>query len=91
MYKVAKIIDEYKVVINAGSRQDVCEGQKYLIYAIDNNEIFDPDTGRSLGYLEIVKGTGIVTHVQEKIATLESDTFLLSTFINILLPVNTAP
>ena len=39
MYKVAKIIDEYKVVINAGSRQDVCEGQKYLIYAIDNNEI----------------------------------------------------
>ena len=56
MYKVAKIIDEYKVVINAGSRQDVCEGQKYLIYAIDNNEIFDPDTGRSLGYLEIVKG-----------------------------------
>ena len=43
MYKVAKIIDKYKVVINAGSRQDVCEGQKYLIYAIDNNEIFDPD------------------------------------------------
>jgi hypothetical protein len=75
MYKVVKIIDEYKVVINAGSRQDICEGQKYLIFSIDNDEIFDPDTGESLGYLEIVKGTGIVTHVQEKIATLESATY----------------
>ena len=48
------------------------EGQKYLIYEVSNEEIFDPDTKESLGFLELVKGTGIITHVQPKISTIES-------------------
>ena len=50
-------------------------GQKFLIYSLSDEEIIDPDTNQSLGYLEIVKGTGIVTHVQEKLCTLESDVY----------------
>ncbi|UKI42712.1 MAG: hypothetical protein L6V95_07585 [Candidatus Melainabacteria bacterium] len=37
--------------------------------------MFDPDTNESLGNLEIVKGTGTATHVQEKITTLTTDQY----------------
>jgi hypothetical protein len=39
----------------------------------DNEEIKDPDTGESLGYLEIYKGTGKIIHIQEKMSIIESD------------------
>lgn len=71
-YKIAKIIDRFKVVMNAGSNQKISKGQKFLIYELSDEEIIDPDTNKSLGFLEIVKGTGIVTNVQENMSTLES-------------------
>lgn len=71
--KVARVIDPYKLVINKGLNYGIEKGQRFLVYAISSDEIKDPETGESLGNLEIVKGTGIVTHVQEKIATVESD------------------
>ena len=64
-FKIAK-------VMNAGSNQKISKGQKYLIYKVSDEEIIDPDTNKSLGFLEIVKGTGVVTHVQDNMATLES-------------------
>jgi hypothetical protein len=71
--KIVDILDEYKVVINRGSSHGIAEGQRFLLYALSKGEIRDPDTKEPLGFLEIVKGTGRVTHVQEKMATLESD------------------
>ncbi|ELS46899.1 hypothetical protein C789_3305 [Microcystis aeruginosa FACHB-905 = DIANCHI905] len=44
-----------------------------MIYGISEEEIIDPNTGESLGYLEIVKGTGRVINVQDNMATIESD------------------
>ncbi len=70
--KVAKVIDDYTVVINKGRDNGIKEGQRVLIYAYDE-EVIDPDTNISLGHLEIVKGTGRVTHVQNLIATVKSD------------------
>lgn len=70
--KIVKIIDDYKLVINAGYEDGICENQKYLVYEVSDEEIFDPDTKKSLGFLELVKGTGKVTHVQEKMSTIES-------------------
>lgn len=61
--------------MNAGSDSKIDIGQKYLLYELSDEEIIDPDTNKSLGYLEIVKGTGIVTHVQKTMCTLESDTY----------------
>lgn len=75
LFKVVKILDDYKLAINAGSEQNVSVGQKFLIFSLSDEEIIDPDTNQSLGFLEIVKGTGIVTHVQEKTCTLESDVY----------------
>ncbi|PIC72515.1 hypothetical protein [Sporosarcina sp. P17b] len=76
MIKVAQIMDdEYNsVVINKGSEHGIRIDQTFLLYEI-GEEIFDPDTKESLGKVEIVKGTGKVTHVQDKISTVTSDEY----------------
>lgn len=75
-YKVVGIFDnDYKLVINAGANKGIKIGHRFLIYALSEYEIIDPDTSESLGHLEIVKGTGKVVHVQEKMSTIESDTY----------------
>jgi hypothetical protein len=63
---VAKVLNEYEVIINKGSMHQIKEGQRFLIYRISDEEIIDPETQQSLGYLEIVVGRGKVTHVQER-------------------------
>ena len=73
--KVASVLDDYKLVLNAGSNSNIKVGQRYLIYSLGDEEIIDPDTNESLGFLEIVKGTGKVTHVQDKMCTVESDEY----------------
>lgn len=70
--KVAKVLDEFTVVINKGANDGIKKGQKFLIYNLAE-EIIDPDKNESLGSLEIVRGTGKVTHLQETMATLGSD------------------
>ena len=70
--KVAKIVDEYTIVINKGARDGVKSGQRFLFYNY-SEEVLDPDTKDSLGKLEVVRGTGRVTHLQETMATVGSD------------------
>jgi len=70
---VVKVIDDYKVVINRGALHKVTEGQRFLLYKLSEEEVKDPISGESLGYLEIVKGTGRIIHVQERMSTIESD------------------
>ena len=69
--RVIEVIDRFQVVINRGTA-DVRKGQRFLVYAL-GRELFDPDTKESLGRLELVRGTGTVTHVQERLATITSD------------------
>jgi hypothetical protein len=70
---VAKVIDEYQLVINRGENSGIKEGQRMLVYNTSDEEIKDPHTGESLGYLELVRGTGTIIFVQDKIAILKSD------------------
>lgn len=69
--KVAAIVDDTTLVLNVGSREGVREGQLFAIVA-SHAEIFDPDSGESLGAWESVKGRVVVTHVQERMATARS-------------------
>ncbi|KYC34466.1 hypothetical protein WA1_51670 [Scytonema hofmannii PCC 7110] len=69
--KVAKVVNIYSVVLNVGSNNGVEIGDDYIIYRI-GDEILDPDTGESLGEYEKIIGRGTITHVQDKISTLES-------------------
>lgn len=69
---VSKVLDSYTLVINRGMVDGLRKGQKFLVYSIQD-EVIDPETGESLGHLEVVRGRGVITHVQEKMATLKSD------------------
>ncbi len=70
---VAKVIDDYKLVINRGLEHGIREGQRMLVYRMSDEEIKDPNTGESLGCLELVRGTGKIIFIQEKISIIESD------------------
>lgn len=70
--KVVKVVNEKTtVIINGGSKAGIKLGDRFLIYSL-GEDIIDQETKENLGPLEIVKGTGRITHVQEKMATLEN-------------------
>ena len=54
-FKVIKIEDPYRVIINAGSNNGILLNQQFIVYALDGEELIDPDTKKSLGRLETVK------------------------------------
>lgn len=70
---VVKVIDDYKLVMNRGKQNGIREGQRMMVYRIDEEEILDPHTGESLGFLELVRGTGRIIFVQDKISIIETD------------------
>ncbi|WP_192035321.1 hypothetical protein [Halomonas sp. YLGW01] len=69
---VAKIVDEFTLVINRGRADGVSKGDLFLVYYTEDDDIIDPDTGESLGNLEVVRGVGKVVHLQEKMSTIKS-------------------
>ncbi|NBI61314.1 hypothetical protein D3Z53_25830 [Lachnospiraceae bacterium] len=70
---VAKVLDNNQLVLNIGSCDDVVMGQRFLIYGLSDDEIIDPITHESLGHLELVRGTGSVIFIQEKMCIIKSD------------------
>jgi hypothetical protein len=68
---VLKVISPYKVVINLGRKQGVMKGLKFIIYEL-GEMINDPQSGKPIEQLEIVKATVEITNVQEDISTAES-------------------
>ncbi len=67
--KVAKILDEYSIVINVGRDNDVVNGMVFVVFVQSDDEIKDPDSGEVLGKLEHVKEYILVSHVQDKFST----------------------
>ena len=70
---VVKVINDHKLVMNRGEQNGIREGQRMMVYRIDDEEILDPHTGESLGFLELVRGTGRIIFVQDKISIIETD------------------
>jgi len=64
--EVAGIIDDTKVVLNAGREALVRKGMRFVIYA-ETERIFD-SSGKDLGVLEIPKAEVEVTDVQDKMS-----------------------
>ena len=69
--KIARILNEYQLVLNVGSKEEVTNGMIFIIYE-EGEEIKDPDSGDSLGNLEMVKGEVEVSHVQRTICLAQS-------------------
>ncbi len=68
---VAKVVDEYTLVLNRGSNHGVKDGARFLIYGL-GEDILDPETKEPLGRLEIVRGIGMVIHTQDTMCTVQS-------------------
>jgi Flagellar assembly protein T, C-terminal domain len=66
--KVAKILGNNEIVINRGRGEGVRQGMLFEIFAPEGEEVWDPDTGETLGTVEDVKAKAEVTEVKEKLA-----------------------
>lgn len=66
--KVAKILGNREIVINRGSANGVRTGMMFEIFAPEGEEVWDPDTGETLGTVEDVKAKAEVTEVKERLA-----------------------
>ena len=62
-YKIAKIINDHTIVINAGENKGIKENQKFQIIGKKGKEVKDPDTGESLGRLDELKGYVFATTI----------------------------
>jgi hypothetical protein len=67
--KVARILDEYSIVINVGRNNGVVNGMVFAVFVQSNEEVKDPDSGEVLGKMENIKEHVFVAHVQDKFST----------------------
>jgi hypothetical protein len=63
--RVARILTDEGIVISRGSDHGVREGKRFVVFA-EMDEVEDPETGASLGKLELVKARIVASHVQER-------------------------
>jgi hypothetical protein len=66
--KVAKILGKGEIVVNRGRSHGVRTGMLFEIFAPEGEEVWDPDTGETLGTVEDVKAKAEVTEVKDKLA-----------------------
>jgi hypothetical protein len=66
--KVAKILGNNEIVINRGRNDSVRPGMFFEIFAPEGEEVWDPDTGETLGTVEDIKAHAEVTEVKDRLA-----------------------
>ena len=70
-WKIIKIIDSYRVVVNAGSNDQINEGQALDVY-VPGQEVTDPETGENLGALDFIKAKLCAVDVFPKMTICEN-------------------
>lgn len=70
-YRIVKIINEYNVVVNAGSNNYLKENDILEVYQ-PGQEVIDPETGESLGTLDFVKARLRVVNVLPRMCVCEN-------------------
>jgi hypothetical protein len=66
--KVAKILGNNEIVINRGRNEGVRAGMMFEVFAPEGEEVWDPDTGETLGTVEDVKAQAEVIEAKERLA-----------------------
>ena len=66
--KVARVLNNKKVALNRGVNDGVRVGMVFSILSPYGSDIRDPDTGETLGAVEMSKATVKVTDVQERLS-----------------------
>lgn len=65
--KVAKILQSNEIVINRGRLDRVKPGMTFEVFSEGGEEVWDPDTGETLGTVEDVKAHAEVTEVKDRL------------------------
>lgn len=66
--KVAKILGNNEIVINRGKDSGVRKGMLFEIFAPGGEEVWDPDTGETLGTVEDIKAKAEVIEVKDRLS-----------------------
>jgi hypothetical protein len=66
--KVAKVLNNNEIVINRGRIDSVRHGMVFEVFTEGGEEVWDPDTGETLGTVEDVKAKAEVTEVKDRLA-----------------------
>ncbi len=66
--KVAKILGKGEIVVNRGRSHGVRTGMLFEIFSPEGEEVWDPDTGETLGTVEDVKAKAEITEVKDRLA-----------------------
>lgn len=66
--KVAKILGNSEIVINRGRNEGVRAGMMFEVFAPEGEDVWDPDTGETLGTVEDVKAHAEVIEAKERLA-----------------------
>ncbi len=78
--KVAKILGKGEIVLNRGRSHGVKQGMLFEVFAPEGEEVWDPDTGETLGTVEDVKAQAEVTEVKERLAVARLQNTMASPF-----------
>ena len=60
IYNVVEIIDRKKIIVNAGNKQGLKQGDKVVIFRFTDEDIIDIHTGKNWGKMEYQLGYGKV-------------------------------
>ncbi len=71
LFRVARVLDDFTIVLNKGAHDGLSLNDKFLIFE-EGEDVIDPESGESLGPIEIVKGRVKVVHLQERVCTVRS-------------------
>src|ERR1700730_3824695 len=66
--RVAEVLTERELVLNKGSEDGVSIGMRFAILNRKGADIVDPDTGKSMGPVELEKTIVKVVRLQERLA-----------------------
>ena len=66
--KVAKILGSNEIVLNRGRNDGVRTGMLFEVFSPEGEEVWDPDTGETLGTVEDVKAQAEVTEVKDRLS-----------------------
>lgn len=66
--KVAKILGNSEIVINRGTQHGVKKSMQFEVFDPAGEEVWDPDTGETLGTVEDIKAKAEVTEVKERLS-----------------------
>lgn len=70
-FKIVKIVDNYRVVINGGTTEKLHIGDELEVYVV-GTPVIDPDTNDNLGSLDPIKAYLRIVHVYPNICICEN-------------------